>query len=519
MTLQRNYSSDPGDAVLTGSGPSINTVETGTQSPRPTPKVEIVGIVGAVVNDRGVPNDVQVLEGGFDDIFSLYGGFKPWLGDGLASGQAGPASGYVGNLAAVAWKLTSPVGVRIMIPDLACKDATIASGTDLLVSFTRSDASNGEITIPAGTRLSDGSSYIIATLEDLFYSESETGSKTVRFRQVSDTSVSPVALNTVTTIVDTLGDANITVNTADTTVPDLIDAAELILRYQAAFDAINNDTEGQAIREISCDRTEAGILDALSAHAVASTSVGFRRRAFVSPPIGTTAANARSGHDDSVDRAGLSQSRAIYLHPHWTRPFPLDADNLVGPKYKATFATSAIVDCVRYSLEIPEQNPATHHPVLKIWGATGLESISGGSPDLGTHWRANISQRAFERSTSGVTQPTYHDALMADGVTVPTRRMRDLVADLLVMAGRPHQKKVANVTHREGCINDVIAALQNLKAAQRIENFGVSSTYNPAAKHLKLTTPIEFFGNLNNITFFIDASPGNANIIITEEAA
>ena len=519
MPVVNVYASDPGDDVLLGGGPAINVIEVATQSAKRARGRGVLGLVGAVVNDRGAPGVAVVLEDGIEDIFNKYGNFKAWLGDGLGAGEAGATSGYEGNLAAHCWKLSAPA-VHLVPVDLAIKTATIATGTDLLVSFTRAAATYGEVTIPAGTRISDGAGYILATLEDVYYGAAVTGALTVRARQVSDSSVSPVALNTVTTIVDTIADSAITCNTAAVTVPDLIDAAEMELRYEAALDAINDNLPGQMINWLACDRQEATLLDAVSAHCATSTSEGFWRRAVVSPPVGTAAADARTGGADSADRAGLTQASVAYCHPAWTRSFPLDSDNLTAPLYTATFP-SAITTAARIVQEKPEQNPGTGHQSLKTWGATGLEALSGGQPSKATHWGSNIMQPIFERGSDGTMSASYHDGIMANGTKIADRRMRDYLQEGLVIQVKPHHKKVATKANRDAAAKGAFGWLRYLQSPDdpsraRIGAFSVTSIWDAANNHLRLKCVIALLGNLDTITFHVDAQTSNADVVVEE---
>lgn len=514
MAEQRVYSSNPGDDVLLGSGPIINVVETVNQTVKSANGRGVLGLVGAVVDDGGQPNVATILDNKLADIYAKHGGFKPWLGDGLASGQAGATSGYEGNLAAHCENLDAPV-VVLTIPDLAIKDATYASGTNLLVRFTRSDASYGEVTIPAGTRVSDGSTYILATLQDVYYSAAETGDKSVRARQVSDTGVTPVALNTVTTVVDTLSDSNITINTADTTVPDLIDAAELVLRYTAAFNAVLDTAAGKQIQVMACDRQEPGVCDALSSHCATATASGYHRICTVSPPLATTATNARGSGTDGVGRAGLTTARAAYAHPGWRRPFLADSANLTAPTYLATVPSAISLAC-RIAVEIPEQNPANPHQILRDHGVSGVESLAAGAVSKSAHWAANITQPDFDKSETGALSATFHAGLMANGTEIADRRMNDYIQLGCISRAKPHHKKLATPSRRTAVTDAVIGFLQQLKDSERIGNFSVSSTWDAATNHLTVTVAVALLGNLNVITFNVEAS--TSTVIVTEAA-
>ena len=507
----RVFSGDPGDDVLLAGGPAMNVIEVATQGGTSGRGRQVLGLVGSVINDRGAPNVAAVLESGIEDIFSRYGGFKTTLGEGAAAG-------YEGNLAAQCWRLSVPT-THIVPVDLAIKTATIATGTDLEITFTRSLTTYGETTVPAGFRVDDGAGYILATLEDVYYGPTESGTKSVRAREVSS-GVAPTALNTVIVLVDTPADANVTCNTAAITVPDEVDAAELILRYGAAFDAINENQPGQQIDVIACDRHEAGIIDLLTAHCSTSTAAGFWRICCVSPPIGVAAADARTGGTDSVDRAGMTQARAAYVHQAWARSFPIDSDNLISPAYTASFP-GAIVAAARIVQEKPEQNPGRPHQSLKNWGATGFETLVGGSPNNRVHWEANIMQPIFERTVNGTMSASYHDGIMADGTKIADRRMRDYLQQGLVIVMRTYHKMVAIPANRDSAHKAALGFLYQLTSPSapsraRIGASTVTQYWDAANNHMRLVCVITLLGNMDTITLHVDAQTSNADVVVTE---
>ena len=129
------YSTNPGLAVLLSKGAQFNVIQRAIVAAKWATGEAVLGLVGAVVNDRGVPGAAIELAGGMADLGTLWGGFSPYLGDGHATG-------YEGNLYARARGIDAPRLVLVPV-DLAIKTATIGTGTNLLVSFTRADAANG----------------------------------------------------------------------------------------------------------------------------------------------------------------------------------------------------------------------------------------------------------------------------------------------------------------------------------------------------------------------------------------
>lgn len=131
MTDTRVFLSDPGEAVLLADGSVFNILLLARQR-TPIPLGEgVLGLLGTVVNDHGRPGRATELEGGVEDLRTRYGGFKSFVGDGVASG-------YEGNLYARAKGASAP-RVVLMPVDLALKDKTITDATavDLAVVFAR----------------------------------------------------------------------------------------------------------------------------------------------------------------------------------------------------------------------------------------------------------------------------------------------------------------------------------------------------------------------------------------------
>ena len=194
------YRQDPGLAALVGHGPSINVVRELAAAIVAAGGREILGVVGAAVNDRGIVNVASRLNA--RDVANTFGGFRPWLGDGLALTARGALGGYNGNLAAQLDGIAVPLLV-VSVPDFALKDKSISDATaaNQLLAITRS-ATAGILRVPAGTRFTktgSGETYTVATLEDVTFLDGEgTGGTTVyhrvRVRQTSTPAARPRAL-------------------------------------------------------------------------------------------------------------------------------------------------------------------------------------------------------------------------------------------------------------------------------------------------------------------------------------
>ncbi len=513
MTQIRFYSEDPGNAILTAFGPGINVIERIQQLLSFVSGDVITTMIGSVVNDLGRVNEPIKLAS-IGTLSSSFGGFKAGLvGDNT--------DGYEGDLFAQVSGLDFPE-IILVIPDLAIKDVSISPGpaVDLTVRINQGVGNPDGITVAAGTRMKPAAgSYTIATLEAVTFDADETGDKEVRCRFVSGT---PVDLSTVDTFIDVVSDSNVTITTVDTTVPDDIDAAELVLRYGDAINHATDNAAGQAASVVFCDRNELAILDLLATHQVTASAKGFFRIATGSPPIGTPSTVAVGAASDGVKRATLTRDRFSYAYPGVQRSFLLDSDNLVSPDFLATF-TSAAVWAARIANERPEQNPANPHPVLVSYGIVGPEVLP--TPNVGdeiiptnsTLWAAGIVQPILEFDpVTKVTQASFFSGILADidatsgkPIEVADRRMTDFVIQRLIQAALPFHKGIATDANQEGLADAAIATLGDLRDLpdQRIRSFLVTFEYDIINQNFFLEVDLELLGNINNITIKLNVSP------------
>lgn len=480
---------NPGLGALAASGPSITIIEQLIAAQVFASGRQVALAIGAVVNDLGRPAEPLQLENRVADLSGTFGGWAQWLTDGQASGQAGHTSGYEGNLYARCKGTDFPVFV-LVIPDLALKDLTItnAAAVNLPITFTRSDASNGAITIPAGTRVSDGANFIVATLEDVTFTTAETGDKAVRVRSAVNSGVTPTAMNTLDTFVQNglttcPEDSNVTVKTASASAspPDTMDATELEERYKHAIDRILNNVQGRAAEILFTDQDGYGVADYLAAHCVSASGRGFNRICVLSPPKGTSTSDARSATTpgEGVARTTLDRTRAVYVHPGVQRRFTDDAENL-GDSKVATLPGAVLAACKIASVQ-PWENPGEPGGnVFTNYGVVGEEDL-GGSPDLVTHFQSGIMQLDSSVDTQGVTFE-YYDGIMAyipSGSVVPQtiddRRMTDYLEKGFVRAVRPWHKKLATPRNRAFTAAAMEAFLARELSAQDEDNAHIAA--------------------------------------------
>lgn len=256
---------------------------------------QTVIVVGEVVNDHGAPEVPRRLQAK-GELSTYYGGFKSWLGS--------LADGFDGNLYAKLYPVRF-ADLVVIVPDMEAGEVT----------FSGSPADN--ITIPAGTRVSDGTTSIWATLEDLtFTATGYAMTGTVRVRHVSGTDT--LAPGGITTIVDVTS-PDLSGFTVSNTLA--VTAADVDTQYLAAIDAALDETTAAADGTIifSC-HTSLAVIGKLLAHVADSSVAGRGRIAVVSPPVGTSQATAIGS--GTVGVGAFRSDRMVYAFPsvQWLLP-------------------------------------------------------------------------------------------------------------------------------------------------------------------------------------------------------
>lgn len=509
------YNQEPGTEVLVGNGSVVNIIKEGDVAGVPAFGAGVLGLIGTVVNDKGAPNVPISLASGADEIFATYGGFKSWLG-------GGEATGYNGNLAAQAWKLGAP---RIVLQpvDMAIRDATIATGALIYVTVTRASATYGAFVLPAGTRIRNaGDTYRIATLEPVTWTAAETGTKSVRAMQVSGT---PAAINTITVFVDAPLDTNVTVNTAAVTVPDEVDATEIALRYLAAAKKLNSNPDGLSVTRVASDRTDAGVCEALATARADHKAAGFFYMVFISPPIGTTPANAQGTGANGAQRAALVGTDGVAMvFPGWRRAFgSIDKANLIGPKYMARFAGA--IPAAAYATTVrPERNPATGSELIHKWGAVELEQSLTFTEKV-ANYKAGIMTPEFKKTRRLGTIPGHRDGVLirlSGGLPLKfaDEALWDFLAQGLTMAVEPFHQELATLQNRADLVqnaDDWLDTLQRPKdgSEQRIAGRNVSHVWDANNEMLTLVAVVSKLGNIDILTIRLRVTADEVTPIIT----
>jgi hypothetical protein len=463
---------------------------------------------GAVVNDRGIVN----VDGHPINDSPSAGAAQVWMGDGSTPTPAsnyedrGSLTGYEGNLYALAHGLSAPT-IILLVPNLEIRSAVPAA---ILATFTRAVATYGAFTLPAGPRVKAAGGYMIATLEDVAWTAAETGTKSVRVRQVSEPAEAPVAINTVTTFVDAPADTNVTCNTAAVTVPVSVDS--VTARYLAAFNAILDAAAGMAGKNLVCDRMVAGDGDNLSSHCLTASGQGQFRTGWVAPPMGTTAADAEGAGANGVGRATLESAYVAYCHPGVQRQFPLDAANLNAASGYVTTMPSHFAAAFLAAQWRPE--PARPHSVLRDYKIVGIEQLAT-PPDRKTHEKAFIWQPVMEHVYGqDRMQTSFHSSPMANGVEASTRRGAfDLYENYIALAA-PYHKGIASQTKQDEFTGAIASFLERRVKDERLSGYlEPTGTYDGETHHFTVEIAAYEIGNMDKITFRSTFGPPAAALL------
>ena len=497
MAQIKVYTSDPGSDQRTGLGPVINVVEASAPLVSFGRGSRTALVFGSVVNDRGTTN--TPLNVTVEELFTSWGGFQAWLGDGLAT--TGTTTGYNGNLAAQLIGCSAQQLV-LCVPNMEIRDS---GGATLYVTVRRSGSTYGSYTLPAGTRIKPSAgTYTVATLEDVSWSGADGNPQTVRCRVVG--TETPVAINTVDTFIDTPDDAAVVVSTSDTTVPAAIDAAEVAVRYSAAFAQMVSTAPGMTATIVACDRSEQAIVDALSTQIATVRASGYLRQGIVSPPVGTTAATAQGSSGDGIGRATLGDFVA-YVHPIPRKQFITDAASLTEPAYDTPMLPAPFLACLATQFH-PAESIAQSAPAFwQAWKMVGVEALAT-QPTIQAHWNAYISQPTSTVDERGVSWQL-HDILNADGSDFTDRRYKDYLYLRAVRVVEPYHKKLATASRRSACVAAVQQLINDEITEERILDDPapvVSGTWNPSTKEFTVSVNAVPAGTMKVITLRMDIS-------------
>lgn len=501
MSFARSYDNFPGLTEL--------AALPGTVVVRITPQRNPLGagfgtvcIVGEPTNDQGSNSAKTVVETvreitSADQLLNDYGQLSTNIGTS--------ANGYEGNLHMA---LALP---GIMFPRLLICAPDLEAGS---VTFTRS-AGGSAYVIPAASKVSDGSTGIFLTLEDVSFAtsgSSQTGSARVR------------PLNSSVTSTVSAGDCDTIVSSLDASVTSVTNAADLVpptfdTQYAAAIAATLGDTglEG-AIDVIVCRAHTAAIRTALITN-VQAAALGRRARVAVyGPPVGTANATAIGSSGVGVGATSSRDKRLAYAYPGMQAVIPAR-----GSSDPVDFASDIFVAHM-IGISHPVENPGQWRDRAPY--IVGLES--------GLDVAASKAQYATWVGL-GIASPQLVDGyaeILADKTTYLTAphdaisyvRAVDWLATSLHDAGAPWAKKLSTEKNRQRLNAEVVSMLETLKSSnnpefQLIADYAVDSTSGnnattrAAGLHI-IKVYVQTLGSMNTIVFTLEAG-ASVNVTVS----
>lgn len=364
-----------------------------------------------------------------------------------------------------------------------------APTTALGLGFVTGDAADSAVgtagTIPAGTRVRNGSAVEWVTMQDIAVTEASAGPYSVKVRPaLDDGTVLGSAAGSVTVLpfpIDLGGFA--------VTNPAPLDAAKTEAQLDALyFDAIATTKSiskvGKETNVILSARMSNIIRSQLRTNAIEASGEGaFGRVAIIRPPLSTTTRSQATSTTTQPGVGAYRNQRVLYAYPGvQTFVSQIAARGTAGG---AGFTVDGIID-VAFDAFVgsvlsqlpPEENPGQVTDFLS--GVLGLEAGNSDVQDL------NINDyKLFKKS--GIMAPRIADgvAIIQSGVTsvdplvnpslknVNRRRMADFVQDTLGIRMTAFGKRLSTISRRAAMLSEVRTFLQGLVDDERLDSFSV----------------------------------------------
>lgn len=401
--------------------------------------------IGEAVNDRGVPEIPRRLQAK-GELDSYYGGFKSWLGSA--------ADGFEGNLYVHLWP--------VKFPDLIIITVDLEAGE---VTFTGS--CTDETKVPAGFRVSDGTTSIWATLEDVtFVAGSYLASHTVRVRHVSGASTQPISG------IDTLVDAAPTGLTMTVSNAAEVIAVDVDTAYMAAIDAALDETSVAADGTIifSCRHSQPNWL---RLHVDQASSGGRGRIAVVSPPIGVTQGTATGSSAQGV--AGNRSDRVVYAWPGVKWLFPQYSSS----EYITTHFDAFVASQIAHTN--PEESPGQAKPFMSV-----LMGVEAGITPTRAFYKAmkaaGICSLNIDKLGNRIIYSAVTASLTQGKEPIEQRRCSDMIQDSIAEFLATYKDVPLSETNKQGSKDAVDGFLEGLLFRERISAYqtDIDSVNTPA---------------------------------------
>lgn len=382
--------------------------------------------------------------------------------------------------------------------------AAVRSETGLATGTTAvgGTATAEEAVIPAGTRVSNGSTRIYLTLEKLTFPAGTSGTsltQSVRVRPQTSSTIL-IGLGACTTIVDTLDDATFTVNNAAQLTPPDFDAA-----YATAIAATLGESGIPGLIDVIIARRHtAAVHVALRANATTAATGKRPRVAILGNPIGTSNATAIGSSGVGV---GTSRSR------YWGHAYPNFRTRLADDIATQIDMHADVAAAALCSTMLPEQNIGENRDALVY--VQGLESGLDVTPSK--------AQYSAWLNTYGLLTLQLQDG-KAEFLSDPTTdvgndpwdelnhvRMVNFLTVSLHEIGARWAKKLRSNANKEGLRLDLDGFLATLKSEnnpslQRINDYSIDETTGnttttiAAGLHV-VKVAVQTLGLMNTIVF------------------
>lgn len=417
----------------------------------------------------------------------------------------------------------------------------VSSATTALgLGFTPSVVATAPVavatTIPAGTRVQTAGAVVFVTMQTVAIPAGGAGPYTVKVRHaIDDGTGTGLAVSTLTAMTGPIQAGSFAVTNTQIIAAALTEAA-IDAKYATAIDKTrSNSSIAKETNLFWSARQSNAIRSQIRTNAVDASAGGCRKRTgIVSPPLGTTRANARS----TVSQPGVGtyrKDRVIYAYPGVTTRIPaIAARGLAGGQ---GFTANGVIDvhfdswvAATCSQLPPEENPGQQNDAMLA--ALSVEAANSDVQNLEIN-----DYRAFK--AAGIAAPRFDDGTVTiqSGVTsvdpavqpglknISRRRMTDFLIDSLSIAVSPYDKKLATISRRAQTLGEVGGFLEQLvsktnPASQRIEKYSIdgksgNTPLSLAAGVFRIIVKVKLLASLDVIV--LDITAGEA--VVVDEAA
>lgn len=356
----------------------------------------------------------------------------------------------------------------------------MATALGLEVDEEVTAGAHGGGVIPAGTRVTDGSSTWL-TLQTLTAPDGQATASAVKVRRATDDGTGlGAAGGTVTTLTDQPDFADFSVTNPSALNPPLSEGA-MDVAYENAFAAtlaLDKPT-AEANFSLSARRTSA-VVAAGRQNAIDASAQGAFGRKFI-----TRSALGRSPQQIIADVGPFRSDRVYYCGPGWRVRIPEIA--LLGAAGGLGFTEDGVITVgsdaglatICCSLP-PEENPAQD--------TEGLIDQYLAVEDTGTPLDIEV-YKAFKRNgivapkVDRDTGPTYQSgvtsSLESGRTTIQRRSFADFLQDSIARLGKPYSKRLNRAAERDALVARIDSFLSGLQAvntpsSSRLEDFAIN---------------------------------------------